>query len=185
MNPKLLVGENFMTKEQQTDSQDSSNKPPSARGRRAGPRITFGSVSVTGDEAPKTHSFDVIVEGNVALTLSRQKVKVKSPDYTKLDPEFGYRTTFAVPGLESFMALDWSIGASQTKNLAAKLLRGAIREGTWIPEGWTPPPPPAPKASKKAKAAAADGDDSSNVEDEADTSVGTADVAGDPPPAQL
>ena len=154
-----------------------SSEKQTNRGRKAGPKIEFSPVTVTGDEAPKTHSFDVMVQGNKVLTLARKKVRVKSPDYAKDDAEFGYRTTFAAEGLESFTEMDWSIGASQTKNAAGKRLREAVREG-WIPEGWTPPPPPEPKIDEAEAEAESE-------ESEIGTESNGEDDGSEAPPAKL
>ena len=105
-------------------------------GSRA-PRIESGRVTKQknpeGEDKPGIKSFEVRVNGVVAVVLARVAVRMTRPDYSKPNPEFGYRVVRAVDGLEHLTEEAYGIGASGSKRWVTRHIRAAIKDGRFHP----------------------------------------------------
>ena len=86
-----------------------------------------------GEDSPVIRSFAIMVNGQEAVRLERVAVRMTRPDYSKPNPEHGYKVVEAMEGLEHLSSEPFGIGASQSKTWVTKMIREAIKEGRFNP----------------------------------------------------
>ena len=111
----------------------ATKQAPSGSSARIEPGEVTSEKNPEGEDKPPIKSFKVRVNGVAAVKLAQDAGRTTRPDYSKPNPEFGYRVVKAVDGLEHLTENAYSIGASVSKRWVTSHIREAIADGRFHP----------------------------------------------------
>ena len=117
----------------QSSDESATEQAPSDSKARIVPGPVMERENPEGEDKPVIRSFEMRVNGVVAVVLARVAVRTTRPDYSKPNPEFGYRVVEAVDGLEHLTEEAYGIGASGSKRWVTRHIRAAIKDGRFHP----------------------------------------------------
>ena len=111
----------------------ATEQAPSGSKEHIEPGEVTSQKNPEGEDKPPIKSFKVRVNGVVVVKLAQDAGRTTRPDYSKPNPEFGYRVVEAVDGLEHLTENAYSIGASESKRWVTRDIRAAIKDGRFHP----------------------------------------------------
>ena len=117
----------------QSSGESATEQVPSVSRAPIVPGPVVERKNPEGEDQPVIRSFAMMVNEGEVVRLERVANRMTRPDYSKPDPEFGYRVVEAVDGLEHLGKEAYGIGASQSKTWVTRHIREAIKDGRFRP----------------------------------------------------